>query len=606
MSEIKKEYYDDGSIKSIIRYEGELIDGFAEYYYPNGVLRCRAPYSMGNLVDGTVPVFSEDGSLYRLDRWENGHCKVFAGNILRGEFSMFNGNEEGETCWYNEDGSLSETYFKKDGKYHGKRRFFDAHGRMREEIPYENGVINGNRVMFQKNGKVSVCRSYVNGEIEGESKTYDSQGVLRHLVCYKNGKEDGKEIQYYSDGSVAKSCFHKEGLLHGELVSLFPDGSLHYKTRFEEGHVIDGVVEIYDDHGNVDITEFWEDNVCRHKNDNGEFVTEIPYQNGQRHGVARFYHDNGNLRALVCYNEGETIGSELRYREDGTLESITPYQDGRRNGIRRTFHPTGELFIEEPFSNNVKNGEVKIWNEEGLLTATYFLVDNSICGYHKYRYYDSKKILSENEYTNGMPNGTEKSYYESGALYSKQQFKDGMVMDGTVNILEEDGSVKDVLHWKNNVARIFYENGNLKHISHYYRELANGLFINYAEDGSIEKECYFFDGDECESYEDFLQLNFETLGEDCADFFESEDVDISQEQFTEFFADCFEKVMRLPDSDVVYENYSEITTLPSEGRLTVPQYISKIVREFVLRMRLPNDGLTEMNIADALREFVRK
>jgi hypothetical protein len=61
--------------------------------------------------------------------------------------------------------------------------------------------------------------------------------------------------------------------------------------------------------------------------------------------------------------------------------------------------------------------------------------------------------------------------------------------------------------------------------------------------------------------------------------------------------------MESPAAQVEYNNYAELEN-PGPGGISDEQFADYVVREFVLRLRLPNDGETEREIVKGLRELL--
>lgn len=210
---------------------------------------------------------------------------------------------------------------------------------------------------------------------------------------------------------------------------------------------------------------------------------------------------------------------------------------------------------------------------------------------------------------------TKQEFYENGNLRSKMQYKDGMVIDGEYKLYDDSGKVKFNTVWKNNVGRAYFEDGSLHYETFNYRDLPNGHYQEKNEDGEVLHDTFMFNGVPCDSFQEFLDLNFDSLAEDCETFFNHGENSHSRENFCNFFRECFEKIMEGEGRDskaaddwcelaATCDNYEEILDIPSDMELTPVQFIQKVVHEFILRLRLPNDGLTELNVAEELQYLV--
>jgi len=60
--EVKKEYYPDGKLKSVLNYKKGQLEGIALYYYQNGQLKERVNYRRGKR-ERTGTTYYESGKL---------------------------------------------------------------------------------------------------------------------------------------------------------------------------------------------------------------------------------------------------------------------------------------------------------------------------------------------------------------------------------------------------------------------------------------------------------------------------------------------------------------------------------------------------------------
>lgn len=606
MSKIDQVFYENGTPKHVIPYNGEFIDGIAEYFHSNGRLRCRIAYNMGNVVDGVVPVIDEDGEVFRIDVWKGGHCEVYTvDHKLLGKFSLFNGKAEGEEVWYHPNGVLKETAFCKDGKYEGHRKFYDEKGNLYDDAIFVNDRRHGIRVLYHENGAVRETIPYVDDKACGEAIHYFPDGKIFRRRNFVDGFIEGLETLYHENGSVRALLHYQKDLLHGRCEYFFPNGNVRKVVECKVGEVVDGKVQIYNPDGTLDREEVWENGTCKSYYENGALMSEFPMFNGKLQGMMRIYHENGQLAHAYFANKDVVEGTDLTYDEKGNLYRTTTFANGQKEGPRRYYDENGMMRAEELFSGGLRNGPTRIYDEKGRLCQTIMYVDDVECGQKSFCYHENGQLDSEIEIMNGLPNGEEISYHENGALFSKVQYRNGMVSDAETDIFDEDGNPFIHVFWKNNVARAYYEDGTLKFIAYNYRNCTNGIQVDYREDGSVENESYFYDGYACESEEEFLDLTFEGLARSSLLAFGPLGVILDLDAYTEFFRTMYECIMLHSEEKIVYEDYCEITDIDTTGKLTLEDQLRLIAREFVLRLRLPNDGPTEQNIIKSLRKLVK-
>lgn len=555
MLDVKKTFYGDGSIRSIIPYEGDLIHGVAEYFYTNGFIECRIPYTMGRINDGVVPVANSDGEVYRFDTWKNGHCiSRNTDNVLVGEYFMENGNTIGEERWYYVSGALQKTAVKANGDYEGVTRCYYEDGTLQSEFNYEKGMRNGPGKCFSESGNLVVSCEYRNG--------------LRH----------GTRTHFWENGQVAE-CYH-----------------------YDNGRICDGDVTFHDAQGNVMFTTHWVDGCRMDYFPNGAVQSQVPYFNGRAQGLSKVFYENGTVKKVAVLKDDKVNGTETTYYANGTLESTTNFANGLRNG--KSFH----------------------WNEKGLLAWETLFIENIAGDSKLYHYYESGALFIEIEMNNDLPNGIEKIYHENGKLQSRIPYRNGMVVNGTYPVYDEDGEIEDSHIWRNNICRSYGVTGKLTEETPFYKYFINGRHVEYRGDGSVEIENYYYDDQECASKEDFLQRTFKGLAEDVVEQMsrkayreklESGEelgandensgtvrIPLTVESLENFFRICYENAMASDEAKKNYENYEELLELPPVSEMSEAMFIQKVVREFILRLRLPNDGITELNIIDELQYLV--
>jgi hypothetical protein len=91
--------------------------------------------------------------------------------------------------------------------------------------------------------------------------------------------------------------------------------------------------------------------------DNGQLSWEIPYVNGERHGIRRWWHPNGQLHWEIPYVNGERHGISRYWKEDGNLWSIEKFNRGQRV-IDIEFDPiSGDSKMELDLTTNIMTYE---------------------------------------------------------------------------------------------------------------------------------------------------------------------------------------------------------------------------------------------------------
>ena len=84
---VKKEYFENGQLKSVYHYRNDMKHGEAIVYYPTGALKGETTFDNDEL-EGRVVSYYENGKVKSESLWENG--EVNSNSIL----------------FYNEDGTV--------------------------------------------------------------------------------------------------------------------------------------------------------------------------------------------------------------------------------------------------------------------------------------------------------------------------------------------------------------------------------------------------------------------------------------------------------------------------------------------------------------------
>lgn len=188
-SNLKKDYYDDGTIKSELCYADGKLNGVCTWYFPNGKKQLEAGYK-DNQMHG------------QLKRWyENG-------NLM-------------EECWYKEGvqdsvyrtyfligGLASEGYYV-DGKLNGDfKRWFDD-GHLFQEGQYVDDMMDGAWLIFYADGSLAATASFDRGT--GVQTSYEHSGYKCLVTNYVDNVKHGKETYYNPDGRVTRVALYEYG-----------------------------------------------------------------------------------------------------------------------------------------------------------------------------------------------------------------------------------------------------------------------------------------------------------------------------------------------------------------------------------------------------------
>ena len=470
----------------------------------------------------------------------------------------------------NDDGTLSKT----EEWVGGRCRCYGANRRLVSEFGLLNGKYHGRFKVYHENGNLFIDTTFGDNGPEGEFARYYPNGNPREKCHYSNGILDGEETLYYENGTLRRRSVYKMGLLTGKSTCYHENGRLIWEREFENGIVKDGSVTVYDSEGNIIINEIWEN------------------------GIMHSYSAGGDIVHKGGYMNFDEVGEHVKYHRNGQVHKKMHYSMGRLDGVTQIYDEYGSLYCEIPYENDRREGFLKTYNPDGTVETESLYADDQYCGGKEYSY-DDGVLRSQCEMNCELPEGEELEFHENGAIASKSFYRHGMPVEGRNERRDENGNLDGYYEYKNGMWRFYSPEGELRMEWQCYRNRCNGsCHINDPEAGTYEG--YMMNDEPCETLEEFLDMTFDLLAAKCADRFG----DIhSEDDFKEFFASAYEKAANSIAAQVEYDDYAELEACFTRN-LPDDRYVDYLVREFVLRLRLPNDGDTERDIAQGLREMV--
>jgi antitoxin component YwqK of YwqJK toxin-antitoxin module len=196
-----KIYFPTGKIQQELKVEKGKIVGAPIYFYPDGKISeidsLMQPASIpANSWNGTMTCFYENGK-------------------ISGRFIVKNGDVNGLTQHYNENGVLVKEYFViNDSIKNGEYNEFYPDGKLLRKATYSNDTLVGTEYIFKENGDTLKYNDYHNGRSSFPFKKWlDNGNVLegnyldgKHKAVLwrwydKNGKEIRRKIAYPIKGA---------------------------------------------------------------------------------------------------------------------------------------------------------------------------------------------------------------------------------------------------------------------------------------------------------------------------------------------------------------------------------------------------------------------
>jgi MORN repeat variant len=83
------------------------------------------------------------------------------------------------------------------------------------------------------------------------------------------------------------------------------------------------------------------DNVVRSFDREKRLKSEIPMNDGKRHGLAKMYYTSGKVNLEMPYVEDQREGTSKKYYESGLLFQETDYHEDQIHGMQKKYDATG-------------------------------------------------------------------------------------------------------------------------------------------------------------------------------------------------------------------------------------------------------------------------
>lgn len=183
------------------------------------------------------------------------------------------------------------------------------------------------------------------------------------------------------------------------------------------------------------------------------------------------------------------------YRTD-TLCSETQFLNDKVVGNSRTWYESGKIKAVVKF-NKAGRGEATSYFESGKVMARGIYKGQKKDSTWIYYHEKVDTISAIEKYSNGVPDGEWKVFYESGKTAHEMSYKKGK-KEGVVKEYNDDGRLIFEITYVNGVENglsiLYYTSGKLREKGAYKNGERDGKWINYNEDGTVAEEKIFVKG----------------------------------------------------------------------------------------------------------------
>ena len=199
---------------------------------------------------------------------------------------------------------------------------------------------------------------------------------------------------------------------------------------------------------------------------------EAPIQNGKYIE----YYKNGQIKVQGYYKEGKRDGEFKAFLRNGKSAGSVIYKDGKiiKSTLINSMKDNASFSILTDINSSSNSHEV-VTDEfsNGLLKQYFTFNKKGLLDGESRQYYEEGDIKSISPFKNNVADGVFISYYQNGNMKEKHAYKNG----------NEEGE-----------GIFYYENGKLEEKYFMKNGKLDGEAINYFEDGKIKNKAIFKDG----------------------------------------------------------------------------------------------------------------
>jgi antitoxin component YwqK of YwqJK toxin-antitoxin module/CHAT domain-containing protein len=354
----RAEFYDE---KGMLKEAGMLLQGIKQgvwnTYFPNGKVSSTANYN--GVSEGAWTFFHENGAVKSRGRTEHGKKQgVWENYYPDGTKELREGYRDdlrhGESTAFYSDGNLMRQAHYRNDSLDGDYAEYSEEKKIIAKGLYRGNRREGPWMLATSVGLPTEEGSYTAGLKNGLWKTYDDQGALSTVVTYRNDSLNGPFERYYPSGKIKEVGSYSHGLQSGEVVCYHENGTKELEGRYERG-LRQGVWHYYNTAGVLQGEIGWKNEAL-----SGPFTLFFPdgkpqatgqYDQGLSDGTFNYYYPDGRQKARGTFRQGKETGV-WTYYDSLSLQKHTevPFQQGKRHGVSMDYS-AGKVVSRDYFVN---------------------------------------------------------------------------------------------------------------------------------------------------------------------------------------------------------------------------------------------------------------
>ncbi|MCY3974707.1 MAG: hypothetical protein OXF02_04090 [Simkaniaceae bacterium] len=276
-------FREGGGKEATFHYEKGLLQGVAEYYFPDGRLKELLPYEKGRL-HGEVRLHNPEGIVIGTSRFVRGvpsGPSLFKGD---GERPPFTEIYEGGRLTEAEYGDFSGRILSRIEGGSGEKAVF-AEGYLHSLEEYRNGLPEGAVRIYDRKRRLRNLFHVKEGRKHGEEWIYrpgtpGEEPVPHLLITYVEGRMRGISRTWFADGTLESEKEMCDNRKHGLSFARYKDGTLRLMEEYRSGKLVSGR---YEKRGEREaVSSVKEGNgIATLYDEEGYFIRRIRYEKGQ-------------------------------------------------------------------------------------------------------------------------------------------------------------------------------------------------------------------------------------------------------------------------------------------------------------------------------------
>lgn len=469
-------YFNDNLIGRQLYLDTATGNPYAAYYYSPSKLDSVTFYhaATGEVVERIIGgerfdlrIYDAQGRLYSEGEYtglqQDGNWTVyFPGGEIAQTYRLMEGATDGPYRTYWPTGPIKKIRHYQSGRQTGYAATYYPHGAIMEEGWLENSNRDGIWKEFFPDKTLKEQAYWIKGQEQGWKHAYAPSGEKSHSIYQTANGEVLEAVSYNAQGEVVG---HLQGMQPFDTLKLYhANGALKMEAP-QQCHLFSGTTKWY--------------------YANGQLKSREQMRLGVQHGIYRLYHSNGAIWVEGAYTNGVPDGQWNWFSAQGQLLEKGAYTHGALTGLASTFYANGQLKAQSFYSQNKLHGSTKKYGIKGNLAVELWYEDGAI---RKYRYgtdTTSKKLTA---WKKVAPQGldTLTAYYANGQKAIEYPLKNAY-LHGKVKCYYFSGMPESVTDYsegvKQGVQKTFYPNGQLKEEANFLYNQLHGTKQTFSREG---------------------------------------------------------------------------------------------------------------------------